>query len=60
MKIERAIEILESRAGTHLSLYNWEDKKAAALGVEALKRLEEKRKEPEFDHGVLLPGETEK
>ena len=60
MTLDRAIEVLESRAKGNLSLYSWNDEKAAAaLGVEALNRLQDNRLDPEFDHWILLPGETE-
>lgn len=60
MTIDRAIEVLESRAEGNLSLYSWkEEKAAAALGVEALKRLQDNRRDPEFDHWIPLPGESE-
>jgi hypothetical protein len=32
---------------------------AIKLGIEAMKRLQDNRRDPEFDHWVPLPGETE-
>ena len=59
MKIEKAIEVL-TRLTTYQHPVTIEDRYGAmALGLEALKRLQDNRKDPEFDHWVLLPGETE-
>lgn len=33
--------------------------RAIQLGIEGLKRLRDNRRDPEFDHYILLPGETE-
>ena len=55
MSIDRAIEIEQHRAEGGISLYSWkEEKLAAALAVEALKRLRD-----ECHRYMLVPGETE-
>ena len=58
MKIERAIEILELDIKMEFEGCSDEIEAALRLGIEALKRLQDNRKDPEFDHWVLLPGET--
>jgi len=59
MTLEQAIRLLhasvmQSRNKTQYSLAN-----AQTLGIEALKRLQDNRRDPEFDHYLPLPGETE-
>jgi hypothetical protein len=59
MTIEEAMVSLSVQLEIKSRLGNEEAADALRLGIEALKRLQDNRKDPEFDHWVLLPGETE-
>jgi len=59
VKIDEAIELLKS---TPIQVVCEDDLKyaeARQLSIEALKRLQDNRRDPEFDHWIPLPGETE-
>ena len=58
MKVEKAIEVLtqDLTCDFHGSIEDWHG--ALHLGIEALERLQENRRDPEFDHWMPLPGET--
>lgn len=59
MQLVKAIVVSEPL--TRYPYFHPESEQAAAinLGIEAIKRLQENRIDPEFDHYILLPGETE-
>ncbi|MFO7772644.1 MAG: hypothetical protein R6V59_01655 [Dehalococcoidia bacterium] len=59
MKIETAIQTLNKIHDTYLLGISLKDHEAIKLGIEALKRLQDNRRDPEFDHWVPLPGETQ-
>ena len=61
MKIEKAIEILELSKNMDFEGCSHDLEAAHQLGIEALKRIQEYRQDPQFPTWVLiLPGESEK
>jgi len=59
VKIDEAIKILDRHYNLHHNVSRAELDEASRLGIEALKRLQDNRRDPEFDHWIPLPGETE-
>ena len=59
MTIKEAIEYSEQAVRLLTKLHYDKQGKAVVLGIEALKRLQDNRRDPEFGHYVPLPGETE-
>ena len=59
MTITEAIKVNERilEGDDTVTFQEWED--ATRISIEALKRLEANRLDPEFDHWLPLPGETE-
>lgn len=59
MTLDEAIKELTKAYNYPMNCINVELHDATKLGIEALKRLIDNRRDPEFDHWVPLPGETE-
>ena len=59
MRTEEAIEILGTAPILHLDDIYPRERTALHLGIGALKRLQDNRRDPEFDHWLPLPGETQ-
>jgi hypothetical protein len=59
MTLEKAIKVLTDMGTPHFQGSTEDILKARKLGIEALKRLQDNRRDPEFDHWIPLPGETE-
>jgi len=57
--LKEAITELTKQLGPRYSTPHTPFHNALKLGIEALKRLEDNRRDPEFDHWIPLPGETE-
>ena len=58
MTLEEAIAISEQQLTDHPHHHSTPFFIAIKLGIEALKRLHDNRRDPEFDHWLPLPGET--
>jgi hypothetical protein len=59
MILDKAIKILNEHACQKMKIFDEDLEEAEKLGIEALKRLQDNRRDPEFDHWVPLPGETQ-
>jgi hypothetical protein len=59
MTLDKAIKELESAIPPREAILANDLLDAMRIGVEALKRLQDNRRDPEFDHWLPLPGETE-
>ena len=59
MTIEEAVGVLRLENERIFNFNNPQRRAALNLGIEALKRLQDNRRDPEFDHWIPLPGETE-
>lgn len=59
MTLDEAIKELTAIANEAWDKDKEKPADAAQLGIEALKRLQNNRRDPEFDHYLSLPGETE-
>jgi len=57
IKLSKAIEILNLRVASPFTRANPDTRDSIKLSIEALKRLQDNRRDPEFDHWIPLPGE---
>ena len=59
MTLQDAIKDLQARIDGEFSIKGIDTCEDMKLGIEALKRLQDNRRDPEFDHWIPLLGETE-
>jgi len=59
MTLDEAIKILEINNDRTPTFTDAQRQQAHQLGIEAIKRLQDNRRDPEFDHWIPLPGETQ-
>ena len=57
MNIADAIDILETMHDTYLLGFESLEQIALKLAINALRRLQDNRRDPEYDHWTPLPGE---